>query len=47
MILNELADLYGAMEAFLEKEFDGSMSMEDVQKMAEITRRAFESGERK
>jgi phosphoribosyl-ATP pyrophosphohydrolase len=47
MVLNELADLYGAMEAFLEKEFDGKMNMEDIKKMAEITKRAFESGERK
>lgn len=45
MALVELSDLYGAMEGFLNKYFPG-MSMTDVVKMAELTKKAFKDGSR-
>ncbi len=45
MLLVELADLYGAMELFLGKEFP-SMSMEDLKTMHQVTKRAFQHGRR-
>lgn len=45
MILQELSDVYGAMEAYLRNKFPG-FTMEDIKKMSDITKRAFESGER-
>lgn len=45
MELVELSDLYGAMEAFLEKHFPG-FSMKDVADMSAVTRRAFRNGRR-
>jgi hypothetical protein len=45
MALLELSDIYGSIQAYLEKNHP-SVSMEDLRIMSEITRRAFESGER-
>lgn len=44
MAIQELADLYGAMEAYL---LQYSLTMGDLAKMSEITTRAFQSGRRK
>lgn len=44
--LNELADLYGAMEAYLEKHHPG-YTMSELRVMSNATKRAFESGARK
>ena len=43
MALCELADLYGAIEAFSE---ELGVSMEDIKQMSEVTKRAFQSGRR-
>jgi len=45
LMLVEMADLYGAIELFLEKKFPG-MTMYDVRHFAATTRRAFENGRR-
>lgn len=45
MTLIELSDLYGAIELYLEKHMP-EFTMSDLQKMAVVTRRAFESGAR-
>lgn len=44
MELCELADLYGAMEGYIEKKFN--MSIEDLRKMNERTAEAFKDGTR-
>lgn len=44
--LCELSDLYGSIEAFLEKNFKG-ITMGDVKKMSDRTRIAFKTGYRK
>lgn len=41
----ELADMYGAIEAFLEQHFP-DLDMADLAKMAAVTRRAFDNGRR-
>lgn len=45
LMLVELADMYGAMELFMEKHLAG-MTMEDLRVFAHTTRRAFENGRR-
>lgn len=45
MALIELADMYGAMEGFLKNYFPG-MTMNDVIKMSELTKKAFLDGSR-
>ncbi len=45
MMLVELSDLYGAIEGYLQQNFPG-MQMHDLKKFSDITKRAFESGER-
>ena len=45
MILNELSDLIGAIEGFVNKKFN--LTLDDLLTMSQITKRAFESGERK
>lgn len=45
MALQELSDLYGAVRGYLEKEFPG-FTMEDLEIMADATKRAFEDGTR-
>lgn len=46
MILAELADIYGAIRAYLHKHHAGT-TMGDLEKMADLTERAFKSGRRK
>lgn len=46
MVLAEASDLYGALEAFLEKHIPG-FTMDDLATMSEATKRAFQSGRRK
>lgn len=45
MVLVELSDLVGAVRLYLEKHHP-SIGLEDLVKMSDITRRAFESGHR-
>jgi len=45
MALIELADLYGAMKAYLEKNHP-TLTMKDLEKMSDITERAFKNGHR-
>ena len=45
MMLIEMADVIGAMSLYLEKHHN--MSIDDLIKFSEITKRAFKSGERK
>lgn len=44
MLALELADLYGALEAYVE---NMSLTMDDLRVMSEITKRAFKTGYRK
>lgn len=46
MLLAEASDLYGALEAFLDKHFPG-FNMDDLATMSDATKRAFHSGRRK
>ena len=46
MVLLELSDMLGAIEAYLEKHHPDFRLM-DLKKMSDITRRAFKSGARK
>lgn len=46
MLLIELSDMLGAMEAYLEKHHP-TFTMMDLYKMSSITRRAFRTGARK
>lgn len=46
MQLIELSDLYGAIQAYLSKHFPET-SMHDLEVMSKITKRAFDTGERK
>lgn len=46
MIINELSDLIGAIEGYLNKHHP-SITLNDLIKMKELTARAFESGHRK
>ena len=45
MLMVELSDMVGALEAYLAKHHP-SVTLEDLRKMAAVTRRAFESGRR-
>lgn len=45
MVLVELSDLLGAVEAYLETH-EPTMTLEDLKKFSSITRRAFASGKR-
>jgi len=45
LMLCELADLYGAIAGFVEKQFPG-MTMTDIEVMSRMTKEAFEAGER-
>lgn len=44
LLLCELSDLYGALEAYAET---CHVSMEDLKKMSDATKRAFKKGDRK
>lgn len=46
MVLQELSDIIGAVEGYLEKDFP-NITLDDLIKMNETTRRAFKSGHRK
>ncbi len=46
MVLIELSDAIGAIEAYLEK-YHPSFSIDDLAIMSKITKRAFQSGNRK
>lgn len=46
MALVELSDLIGAIELYLENNFQGQLSLEDLIKMSRITQRAFKMGAR-
>jgi hypothetical protein len=45
MVLQELSDMVGAIEAYLAKHHP-SITIEDLKEMSHVTRRAFESGAR-
>ena len=45
MMMVELSDLYGAMEALLRAQFPG-MTMDDLAQMSAVTQRAFAHGRR-
>lgn len=45
MVLNEMSDLIGAMEGYL-KEQNINVSLDDLIKMKDITKRVFENGRR-
>lgn len=45
MQLVELADVYGAIEGYLQERFPG-MEMHDLKKFSDITKRAFKNGHR-
>ncbi len=44
MALVELSDMLGAIKGYIKKEYGDKLTFEDLDKMAEITSRAFESG---
>jgi phosphoribosyl-ATP pyrophosphohydrolase len=44
MAIQELADLYGAMQAYL---MQFNLTMSDLARMSDVTTRAFQSGRRK
>ncbi len=44
MMLVELADLYGAIEEYVKKQH---LTMKDLKKFSQITKRAFKNGRRK
>lgn len=46
MLLVELSDMLGAIEAYLEKHTPG-ITLDDLRSMSDITRRAFRTGARK
>ena len=45
MVIHELSDLYGAIEAYLKKHHS-SITMDDLKAMSNVTKRAFNSGHR-
>lgn len=47
MCLVELSDIVGAIEGYLENHYDGKVTVTDLFNMANATKRAFESGQRK
>lgn len=46
MALIELSDLIGAIKAFIIKNYNNSITIQDLERMADATKRSFESGER-
>lgn len=44
MVHLEMSDLYGALESMAEKQ---GLTMSDLKRMSDVTKRAFRSGERK
>jgi hypothetical protein len=47
MCLIELSDILGAIEGYLEKEYQGKITITDLFNISYATKRAFESGARK
>jgi len=47
MVLLELSDILGAVDSYLQKHYDGKLTLKDLVVMAKATQRAFQSGERK
>lgn len=47
MCLIELSDILGAIEGYLEKHYDGKITITDLFDMSHATKKAFESGYRK
>ena len=47
MCLVELSDIIGAIEGYLERYYDGKITITDLLNMSYATKRAFESGGRK
>ncbi len=46
MELVELSDLLGAIEAYIEKEYNSTVTLDDLLKMKECTKRSFLDGSR-
>ena len=46
MALQELSDLIGAIESYVTKHYSGKILFEDILSMKQVTRRAFENGQR-
>ncbi|MBT4375897.1 hypothetical protein HOD29_00780 [archaeon] len=46
MALQELSDTIGAIELYLEKNFQSQITLEDLIKMKNTTKRVFENGKR-
>lgn len=46
MVLLELSDMVGAIEAYVAREFGGKFNLDSLRKMASATKRAFDSGHR-
>jgi hypothetical protein len=44
MEMLELADIYGALEEVAKKQYN--LTMDDLKKMSDVTKKAFQSGER-
>lgn len=47
MVLIELADIIGAISGYLDKKYNSNFTLQDLMKMVESNKRAFESGHRK
>lgn len=47
MMLVEVSDLLGAIQEFINVQFKGTLTLTDILKMTEATKKAFESGHRK
>jgi hypothetical protein len=47
MILIELSDVIGAIEAYLLRKYAGYVGLDDLKRMSDCTKRAFTSGHRK
>lgn len=47
MVLIELSDILGAIDGYLQKRYEGKLTMKDLLVMSKATQRAFQSGARK
>lgn len=47
LILCELSDIIGAIEGYLEKQFENHIILDDLIEMAHLTKSAFQDGTRK
>lgn len=46
MVLVELSDIVGAIDGFIEKRFNGTITLKDIIVMAKATKKAFQTGDR-